>query len=450
MAISTTPAAAKPVPFIRESFLLGSYRAFLQERLGFLTRLAEEGDVVGFRVGPVPMLFFNKAEHAQHILVEHASDFSKGKLMRRAVGNNGLFVSEGELYRKQRKLMAPCFQPRHIASYADTIVNYAEHLMQEWEDGAIIDVNRAMIRFTMSIIGKILFDTNFLSETDELGAAISTGLAHAVRILMSPFTPPLSIPTPYNRRVRQANSLVENRLRQMIAERRSSSSERNDLLSLLLQARDDDGQPMSEHQLIDECLTLFTAGHETTAAALAWTWYLLCTHPESYQQLQQEIDRELEGRLPTYADLPRLPYSLQVFKETMRLYPPAPGILREALYDTIIDGYRVPKGATIMISPYALHRRADYFLDPERFHPERFSPEHEKLLPRSAYIPFSAGPRICIGSHLALMEARLLIAVVVQRYTFSLVPGQHIEPDIVHNLALRPGGEVRVKIRSHG
>ncbi len=446
MVISTTPSTAKPIPFTHERVLLGSYQAFLQDRLGFLSRLTQEGDVIGFHIGPVPMLLFNKVEHAQHVLVEHANEFSKGKLMRKAVGNNGLFVSEGEFYRKQRKLMAPCFQPRHIASYVDTIVSYAEHSMQEWEDGAVIDINHAMLRCTMSIIGKVLFDTNFLSETDELGAAINTGLAHAVRTLTSPFTLPLNIPTPYNKRVRQATCLVETRLRQMIAERRQSPGERNDLLSLLLQARDDEGQPMSERQLIDECLTLFTAGHETSAAALAWTWYLLCKHPESYQKLQQEVDQELQGRLPTYADLSRLPYCLQVFKETMRLYPPAPGILREALHDTVIDGYKVRKGATIMISPYTLHRRADSFPEPESFQPERFTPECEKLLPRSAYIPFSAGPRICIGNHFALMEGQLLIAAIAQRSTLSLVPGQYIVPDVVHNLTLRPGGKVKVSV----
>ncbi|GCE21369.1 hypothetical protein KDK_51690 [Dictyobacter kobayashii] len=196
----------------------------------------------------------------------------------------------------------------------------------------------------------------------------------------------MSVPTPYNRRVRQATKLVEARLRQMIAERRRDPGELNDLLSHLLRARDDEGQPMSEQQLIDECLTLFTAGHETTAAALAWTWYLLCTHPESYQRLQQELDQTLQGRRPTYADLPGLAYCLQVFKETMRIYPPAPGILREALHDTVIDGYKVPRGSTIMISPYTLHRRPDTFPEPEQFQPERFIPEQEKLLPRSAYI----------------------------------------------------------------
>jgi cytochrome P450 len=427
---SSSLSQAKAVPFTREPLLLGSYRAFSQDRLGFLTRLAAEREVIGFHIGPVPMLLFTTAEQAHAILVEHADAFSKGKLMRRAVGNNGLFVSEGEFYRKQRKLMAPCFQPRHLVSYANTIVHYAEQLMQEWTEDMVIDLNQAMIRLTMSIIGKVLFDTEFLSEADELGAAINTGMAHAVRTLTSPFTLPLAVPTPYNQHVRQAMRLVENRLRQMMAERRQNPGERNDLLSLLLQARDDEGQPMSEQQAIDECLTLFTAGHETSAAALAWTWYLLCQHPESYQHLQQEVTQELRGNPPTSADLPRLPYGLQIFKETLRLYPPAPGILREAVHDIVIDGYR----------------GTDTFAEPEQFSPERFTPAQEQLLPPCAYLPFSAGPRICIGNHFALMEGQLLIAAIAQRVTFSLVPGQQIVPDVVHHLALRPGGEVRVRV----
>lgn len=188
MATSAASSPAKIVPFVKGHPLLGSYQDFLRDRPNFITHLGQQGDVVGFRIGPVPMLFFNRAEHVQYILVEHANDFSKGRLMRRAVGNNGLVVSEGDFYRKQRKLMAPPFQPRHIASYADTMVSYANRVVQEWSDGAVIDLNHTMIRTTMSIIGKVLFGTEFLSEADELGAAINTGLAHAVRTLTSPLT----------------------------------------------------------------------------------------------------------------------------------------------------------------------------------------------------------------------------------------------------------------------
>ncbi len=447
--VTSPTAQIQNVPFTHEHFLLGSYQDFMQDRLGFLSRLAQEGDVRGFRVGPITFLFFNTSEYAQQILVEDASAFSKGKLMHKAVGNNGLFISEGNFHRQQRKLMAPSFQPRHIVSYANTIVSYGTLITQEWKENSVIDIDHEMTRLTMSIIGKVLFDTEFLSEADELGAAINTGLAHAVRTITSPLMLPLSIPTPYNQRVRQAIHTLDSRLLQMIEERRQhANDDRNDLLSHLLRARDDDGRPMSDQQLVDECVTLFTAGHETTAAALTWTWYLLCKHPEIYRKVQQEVDRELQGRVPTFDDLSGLPYCLQVFKEAMRLYPPAAGILREAMRDIVIGSYRVPKGATVMISPYTLHRRAETFPDPEIFQPERFEPSREKLLPRSAYIPFGAGPRICIGNHFALMEGHLLIALIAQRFSFSLVPGQHIEPDIVHHLVLRPGGEVNLNVHA--
>jgi cytochrome P450 len=441
-------SSTKPIPFIHEAPLIGSLPAFTQDRLGFLRCLAEEGDACGFHLGPVPMLFFNTAEYVQSILVELANDFSKGQLMHKALGNNGLFVSEGDFHHRQRKLMAPMFQPRHIVNYVDTMVQYTEQIAQMWPDGAVIDLNRQMIGLTMSIIGKVLFDVDMLSETDELGAVIAVGFEHTVRKLSSPFMLPENWPTPYNRRIQQANRTLEDYIRRMIEERRQHPTERLDLLSILLQARDEDGQHMSDQQVVDECITLFGAGHETTAAALTWTWYLLCQHPQYYEKVRQETGQVLQGRKVTAAsDLAQLPCCLQVFKEAMRLYPPASGILREALHDIDIGGYQVPKGTTVLLSPYTLHRKPEYFSEPEIFDPERFTPELEKLLPRYAYIPFGAGPRICIGNHFALMEGQLLIATLAQHVTFTLVPGQHIEPDPVHNLALRPAGKVEVVVQ---
>jgi cytochrome P450 len=240
---------------------------------------------------------------------------------------------------------------------------------------------------------------------------------------------------------------LRNRIQQFIDERRNTPTERNDFLSILLQARDEEGKPMSDDQVMAECLTLFGAGHETTATALSWTWYLLCQHPESYQKVQQEVDSVLQGRTPTYADLAHLPYCLQVFKEAMRLYPPAYAFARRALCDIEIDGYHIPKDYVVLIAPYTLHRREEYFPEPERFDPERFTPEREKQLPRYAYLPFGAGPRICIGQYFAMMEGHLLLATFAQRVSFSLVPGQHIVPDPVHHLALRPAGKVNVTVK---
>jgi cytochrome P450 len=437
----------KIIPFLREWPLVGSLRAFVHKNpLAFLLQVAHRGDVCGFHIGPFPLILFNKAEYVQSILVEHADDLSKGQLVHRAFGGNGLFVSEGEFHRRQRKGMAPVFQPRHIATYADTMARYGERLQQQWHDGAVVDLNQHMIAVTMSIIGKVLFDTDVFTKTDELGAAMAVVNEDVVHKATALLQAPASWLTPRHLRVRKAVQVIQNHVGHLIEERRTSVKERHDFLSILLHAKDEDGKTMSDEQLMDECLTLFGAGHETTAAALSWAWYLLCQHPEVYQKVQQEVESVLAGRTPTYDDLAHLPYCLQVFKETMRLYPPAP-LVREALHDIEIDGYLVPKGYTIYISPYTLHRKAEYFPDPERFDPARFTPEREKQLPRHAYLPFGAGPRICIGNHFALMEGQLLMATLAQRVTFSLVPGQTIEPDPVHNLTLSPGGRMQVIVK---
>lgn len=437
-----------PVFTRREWPLVGSLFDFVNnDGLAFLLSMAQQSDVCRFHLGPVPIMFFNKAEHAQSVLVDHSYDCTKGRLMHHAFSGNGLFISEGEFHRHQRKLIAPAFQPSHIAIYADGIAQYGERLQQAWADGAIIDLNQQMISLTLSVIGKILFDADVFNEADELGAALAVGFQYVVHKATSFYTPPLSWPTARNRRMRAATRVVEERIQSMIDERRASTTERNDCLSILLRARDEDGEAMSDRQLMDECLTLFSAGHETTAAVLAWAWYFLCQYPDIYQNVQQEVDSVLQGRTPTSHDLARLPFCLQVFKETMRLYPPAGALFREPLHPIEVNGYFVPRGCNIIISPYTLHRKPEYFLDPEAFDPERFTPEREKQLPRYAYIPFGAGPRICIGNYLALLEGQLLLATLAQRVTFTLLPGQTVKPDIRHNLALRPGGEVKARVK---
>ena len=448
--VAQMKTAAKPIPFVREFPILGSIPQFMGDRLAFQLRIVQElSDVCGFHMGPVPVIVFNKPEYVQRILVEHASDFDKGRVLRRGITGNGIFISEGEFHRKQRKLMAPSFQPHQIASYADTMANYGEQLQQTWRDGELIDLNQHMISVTMSIIGKVLFDADVFKETDELGSAMATLFEYSTHALTSLFVPPLSWPTPRNLRLSKAAQLINDRIQQMIAERRNADehAERTDFLSILLRARDEDGSGMSDEQLMDECITLFGAGHETTAAALTWAWYLLCQHAALYEKVQQEVDSVLQGRTPTYADLVNLPYCLQVFKETMRLYPPATGVIREALHDVEIDGYRVPKGANVVVPIYTLHRNPHYFPEPETFDPERFLPEREKELPRYAYLPFGAGPRICIGNHFAMMEGHLLIATLAQRATFFLVPNQVIAPDLTKTLALRPYGKVEAVMK---
>ncbi|GAC1466455.1 MAG: cytochrome P450 [Ktedonobacteraceae bacterium] len=440
----------KKFHYLKDFPLLGNMPAFNSDRLGILQRLAQAGDVYGLHFGPFPAMLFNKPEYVHAVLVEHAYDFDKGvaihNIFRPAIGD-GIFSSEGAFHRYQRKLISPPFQPRHITSYAETMGQYGEQIQQTWSDGATIDVNRQMTNLTMSIIGKALFDADVFTEADELGAAMTTLFEYVSQRLSQVFPPPYSWPTPLNRRTHRAGLLLRDRISHFIEERRSHPTDRNDFLSILLQARDENGKPMSDEQVMAECLTLFGAGHETTATALTWTWYLLCQHPEMYAKVQQEVDDVLQGRTPGYANLARLPYCLQVFKEAMRLYPPAYIFSRRALRDVVIDGYLIPKGYVVLLAPYTLHRRADYFPQPESFMPERFTAEQEKLLPRYAYLPFGAGPRVCIGLHFAMMEGHLLLATLAQRATFSLLSNQAIEPDPIHHLTLRPVSVVNVSVK---
>ncbi len=451
MATQTTTPPTKSIPYMPGLPLLGNLTAFNKDRLGFLQNVFQTcGEVGGFHFGPYSLVMFSASDHVQSILVEHAEDFKKGERLRRAflpVTGNGLFTSEGGLHRRQRKLMAPVFAPRQIVGYAATMTSYGERLQAQWQDGTIIDLGREMTHVTMSIVGKVLFDTDFLKETDELGSAMQTALAHVNDAASMPFPLPLSLPLPRNIRTRQALATLRQRIQQMIDERRSSALEKEDCLSLLLRARDEDGR-MSDQQVFDESLTLFGAGHETTATTLTWAWYLLITHPDAYEKVQREVDSVLQGRSPTYTDLTQLPYTLKVFKETLRLYPPAFATSRTALSNVEIGGYPVRKQETVLISPYVIHRRADYFPDPEKFDPERFSPENEKHLPRYAFLPFGAGPRICIGNHFATMEGHLLLATLAQRVTFDLVSGQNIVA--ASKVTIRPKDGVKVVVRRRG
>ncbi len=448
--VKTNILDQKKVQYISSYPLVGNLPEYGKDRLGLFKRIARAGDVYGMHFGPFPAIMFNKPEHIHGILVEHAYDFDKGDAIHnvfRPVAGDGIFTSEGDLHRRQRKLMAPSFQPRHIASYASIMGQYGEQIQQTWQDGAIIDIDQQMTSLTMSIIGKALFDADVFTETDELGDAMSVIFEHVSHRLSILLPPPYSWPLPRNRRTHKAIQVLRNSIQRFIDERRNSATERNDFLSILLQARDEDGNPMSDDQLMAECLTLFGAGHETTATALNWVWYLLCQHPEIYQKVQQEVDGALQGRTPTYDDLARLPYCLQVFKEALRLYPPAYATSRRALHDVEINGYHISKNQVVLLAPYTLHRRPEYFPDPEKFDPERFTPEREKLLPRYAFVPFGAGPRICIGLYFSMMEGHLLLATLAQRVSFSLVPDQTITPDPVHHLTLRPTGKVNVIVK---
>jgi cytochrome P450 len=427
-------------------------REMQADRLGLYQKLAAEGRQASLiHFGPVRMYVFNQPEMAQAILVDHAADFDKGLVLHRAlepVIGDGLFIAEGDAHRKQRKLIAPAFTYRHIAAYADTMVQYAEAAQAGWRNGAEVRIDREMTALTMRIIGKTLFDAEVLEESDELGAAITTALQFMDYTISHIFPLPLGIPTPGNRRTRAALDLVKGRLQAMIDERRNNPTERNDFLSILLRARDETGAGMDDTQVREEAMTLFLAGHETVANTLSWCAYFLATHPAVADRLQAEVDQALGGRTPTAADLPNLPYALQVFKEALRIYPPADGVTRTALHDVTVGPYRFKKNEIMAIPIYTIHRRPDFFPDPERFDPDRFTPEAEKRLPRYAFMPFGAGPRVCIGNHFAMMEGQLILAVLAQHTRFDLVPGQEVVPFPV--FAVRQKHGCRVVVRRRG
>lgn len=448
MVISTRPVEAKAVPFIHETPFIGSMRTFTRDQLGFFERLAAQGDVCGFHMGPITMILLNKAEYAQSVLVEYAYDsFSKSRISRRFTQRDALFFSRGDTHRQRRKVMAPMFQPRHITHYADTIVQYAETRVRSWKDNETIDLKEQMADLTMSIIMKALFDVDDPQQVSEILRAFIVGYEHTARRTRS-FTLPENWPTAYNRRMHEAKRFLDHSIDTMILERRGDQSDdpqlcdRLDMLSVLSDTCDEDGTRITNARIIDEFVALIGAGYETTMAALSWTWYFLCQNAEIYERAQQEVQQVLQGRPATLEDLPKLPLCLQVFKESMRIYPPVAFILREALEDVVLDGYQIPKGASLLISPYTLHRKVEYFPNPSEFNPERFSVENEKQQPRSAYLPFGAGPQICIGNHFVLMMGQLLVATILQHATFSLLPDQHVVPDPSQNITLCPHGKL--------
>jgi len=443
----------KKIPSLPGLPILGNLLDAGRDRLGFLMRVSREcGDIGQFRVGPRRIVMLNSPHYVQAVLVDNDyAFFEKSPVLRqylRPVFGNGLLSIDSQFHKQRRKLLAPSFQPRCIAAYAEVMADYAEQLQQIWMEEQTVNVADEMMRLTFRVVGKTLFDADLLNEAHEVGEALLTILRYNNAELNSFFHLPHHWPTPRNRRFQKALARLDAIIYRLIEERRTIRRERTDLLSLLLQARDEEGGgALSDQEVRDEAITLFLAGYETTANALTWTWYLLTQHPEIYMRLRAEVDRVLAGRTPTAADLPQLPYTLQVFKEAMRLYPPVHSISRQVVRPFDLEGYHLPRGVIVAVSFYVLHRRPDYFPDPGRFDPERFAPQAEKNLPRYAYLPFSIGPRLCIGNHFAMMEGHLLLVTLAQRVTFKLVSGQKIVPEPLITLRPRDGIQMVVQRR---
>lgn len=427
---------------------MGVMREFNRDMLGFITRCRDYGDVVRSRFLYVYAYFLYNPRDIETLLTTNARSYRKAGSLRspffhRLVGN-GLVTSEGDFWRRQRRLAQPAFHRQRISSYGDIMVQYAQRAMIAWKPGEPRDLARDMTRLTLEIVVKTLFNSDVSNDADHIGRILSS--------LVKPFASQATLkwildnrlPTPGHRRYFNAVSEIDRIVFRMIAERRASGYDEGDLLSMLLQAQDDDGSQMSDAQLRDEVMTLFLAGHETTALALSWSWYLLAAHPEAERKFHAELDRVLSGRAPNVSDLPNLKYTEMIAKEAMRLYPPAYAVGREAIEETEIGGYRVPKGTQLFAFQWVTHRDQRYFNNPDNFEPERWLGETSERLPKYAYFPFGGGPRQCIGNYFAMMEIVLLLATIGQRFRFSLVPGRAYE--VWPSMSLRPKNGIPVVV----
>ena len=414
---------------------------FRRDPLGFVGRLTRKyGDIVFFRMGRQNVFILNHPDYIKDVLVTNDRKFKKGRILERAkvVLGEGLLTSEGDFHRRQRRLMQPAFHQKKIAEYGRDMVAYAARWRERWHDGQELDLHAEMMGLTLSIVGKVLFGANVEDQTHEVRVALDA-IMEVFDFVLIPFSEILEkLPLPPVRRIMAANKRLDELVYGMIAEAKKSGKDRGDLLSMLLRAQDSEngGGRMTDRQLRDECITLILAGHETTANTLTWTWYLLSQNPQAERCLHAELDSVLGGRLPAPEDVERLRYTEMVLAESLRLYPPAWGVARKSLEEHAIGGYTLPKGALILMNQWVLHRDPRYYPDPEKFDPERWTPEAKASRPKFAYFPFGGGPRQCIGDGFAWMEGILLLATLAQQWRFRLAPGQKVAPKPV--ITLRP------------
>ncbi len=427
------------------------------QQANFHLNLARQyGDIVYFKFGPVGLYLLSDPNDIRDVLVIHNKKFVKlgslrGQQMFRSLLGNGLLLSEDEFHLRQRRLIQPAFHRQRIAGYAKVMADYAIRTRERWRQlpvGAEFDMAEEMMRLTLSVVGMTLFDTDVEKDAPEVGQAMAE-LFTLFNRTISPLHVVLDRLRPgASDRFWQARAKIDDIIYRLIKEHRASGDDRGDLLSMLLSAQDEEGGTggMSDEQVRDEAITLFLAGHETTALALTWTWYLLAQHPEVEAKLHAELEEVLGDRLPSFEDVPKLKYAERVFSEVLRMYPPAWLFSRTAREEHEIGGYSLAPGAVVAISPYVVHHDPRYYPDPFKFDPERWTPEAKEARPKFTYFPFGGGNRICIGESFAWMEAILILATLAQSWRPRLVPNQTIKPQAM--ITLRPKYGVKMTLES--
>ncbi|HEY0428898.1 MAG TPA: cytochrome P450 [Pyrinomonadaceae bacterium] len=440
-------------PTVKPFWIGGHFRMFRKNPTGFLENLAGLGEVTSFRMGPQAAFFINNAEMVRDLLIVNAPKFVKGRALQRAKSllGEGLLTSEAEFHLRQRRMIQPAFHRQRIAEYAKAMVEYGEKMSAEWTDGDERDIDKEMMRLTLNIVGKTLFSANVENESDTVGGAMTT-IVRMFNLLLLPFSEILEkLPLPHSIRFKRAKQTLDEVIYKIIDERRKSKEDKGDLLSMLLMAQDEegDGGGMSDKQIRDECLTLFLAGHETTANALTWTWYLLSQNPEKEAKFHAELDAVFaDGHVPQMEDYARLPYTESVLAESMRLFPPAWAIGRLSTEEHEFGGFHVPKKALVLVSPFVAHRDARYWENAGEFVPERWQKQSVKEASQKyIYFPFGGGTRRCIGEQFAWTEGVLLLAALGRRWKLRLDPKQKIGLQAMITLRPKYGMKMRVEKR---
>jgi cytochrome P450 len=436
----------------RGARIVNTLRRLRGDPLSFVSRMSEEpGDVVHYELFRRNIFLVKHPDLIRDVLVTNQHDYAKGEGLqwaKRFLGE-GLLTSEGEFHTRQRRLAQPAFHRQRIGAYAAVMTDYATRTRDRLREGRPFDMHQEMMALTLAVAGKTMCDADVESEAAVIGEALTDVISLFPRFVL-PFASLLHrLPLPATRRFERARGRLDTVVYRMIEDRRRSGQDRGDLLSILLLARDEegDGGHMTDTHLRDEVMTMFLAGHETTANALSWTWYLLAQNPEAEARFHAEVDAVLAGRQPSFDDLPRLRYTEMVLAESMRLYPPAWGLGRRALRAHTLGGVAVPADALVLMSPFLVQRDPRFFPDPLRFDPTRFTPEARAARPKFAYFPFGGGARQCIGEPFAWMEGVMILATLAQRWRFRLDPAARVEPQALITLRPRHGIRMRAEAR---
>ncbi len=422
---------------------------------GYVRAREQYGDIVHYHIASRPIFLICHPDDIKYVLVDNSKNYTKGRGLEKAkpLLGEGLLTSEGAFWLRQRRLAQPAFHREHIESLAGVMTSVTDAMLQRWEryatEGTTFDVTDEMMSLTLTVVTRALFNTALTpDDIRTVSRALPPLLRWATERVTSIFDFTEKLPTPDNRRRQYYTERLNRIVYGIIEERHRSGKEHKDLLGLLMAARDEDtGAMMTDQQLRDEVMTIFIAGHETTALLLSWIWALLSWHPDVRRRVEAEVDEVLGGRTPTAADVPRLGYLGMVVNEALRLYPPAWVVLRSPIRDDKIRGYRVPAGSTIILSPYVTHRHPEFWENPEGFNPARFTPEQARARHKYAFFPFGGGPRLCIGNNFAITEATLVAAMVCQRYRVDLVPGHPVEPELGFTMRVKNGLPVRLARR---